>query len=85
MKRFMKFSDIVELITTGYIQPGLMIKCVATDQTLVLNQFTLSGSTQTVLAFSEEDRTIPQTIDVNSVWELVNIPLEGDVTNEIIQ
>ena len=82
MKRFMKFSDIqLDLVQPGLVQPGLIIKCVSTDQVLVLNQFTLANSSQTLLAFCEEDRTIVQAVDPNSVWELVNIDLDGDVGN----
>lgn len=84
MKRFMKFADIIDLLNGGLLQPGLIIKCVATNETLVLNQFTLANSTQTVQAFCTEERNIVQTIDANSVWELVNIALEGDVVNEQI-
>lgn len=82
MKRFMKFSDIIDLVNTGLVQAGLMIKCVATDNTLLLNEFTLANSTQTMLAFCEEDRTIVQMVDPSSVWELVNIEFEGDVKDE---
>lgn len=80
MKRFMKFSDIVQdLIMTGIAQPGLIIKCVATNQTLLLNEFTLVNSNTRCRVFCDEDRTILQTIDPNSVWELVNIELAGDI------
>lgn len=83
MKRFMKFSNIMsDLVHTGLVQPGLIIKCVATDQTLLLNEFTLVNSTQRMLAFCTEEREIVQTVDPESVWELVNIDFEGDVGNE---
>ena len=78
MKRFMKFSDIIEAVS-GLIQPGLIIKSVSTNQTLMLNEFVLKDSTQSVTAFTDEDRNIVQTIDPNSVWELVNIEFDGDI------
>lgn len=79
MKRYMKFSDILDLVVLGTVQPGLIIKGVATGQTLLLNQFTLANSTQTMLAFCDEERNIIQTIDANSVWELVNVEFENDI------
>ena len=78
MKRFMKFSDIIEAVSS-LIQPGLIIKSVSTNQTLMLNEFVLKDSTQSVTAFTDEDRNIVQTIDPNSVWELVNIEFDGDI------
>lgn len=79
--RFMKFSNIMmDLVYTGIAQPGLIIKCVTTNQILLLHEIML-GSTQS-LAFFTEDRQLVQTVDPESVWELVNIKLEGDITNE---
>lgn len=79
--RFMKFSDIMmNLVHTGEVQSGLIIKCVSTNQILILHEIML-GTTQ-ALAFFTEDRQLVQTIDPESVWELVNIKLEGDITNE---
>lgn len=82
MKRFMKFKDICSKVETGLVQAGLMIKCVATDETLLLNDFILDKSDLRVQAFCTEDRRILQTVDPESVWELVNIVFEGDVGNE---
>lgn len=83
MKRFMQFRTITEeLVQTGLVQPGLIIKCVATNHTLILKKFILADSTQEFLAFCDEERVIIQTVDPSSVWELVNIDLPGDVTNE---
>jgi len=83
MKRFMQFRTITEeLVQAGLVQPGLIIKCVATNHTLILKKFILADSTQEFLAFCDEERVIIQTVDPNSIWELVNIELDGDVTNE---
>lgn len=82
MKRFMKFKSIIEEVETGLVQAGLIIKCVATDETLLLNEFILDKSDVRVKAFCTEDRRIVQTVDPESVWELVNIEFEGDVVNE---
>lgn len=83
MKRFMQFRNIIEdLVYSGMVQPGLIIKCVATDHTLILKKFILSESTQEFLAFCDEERVIIQTVDPNSVWELMNIDLDGDVGND---
>ena len=78
----MSFINIMDLVSAGLVQPGLIIKSTAYNQTLILNQFTLANSTQTMLAFCEEDRTIVQMVDPSSVWELVNIEFEGDVKDE---
>lgn len=81
MKRFMKFKDIIEgLVYPEMVQPGLIIKCVATNHTLILKKFILANSTQEFLAFCDEERVIIQTVDPESVWELTNIDFEGDVT-----
>lgn len=83
MTRFMKFKNIVqELVEPGMVQPGLIIKCVATNHTLILKKFILASSTQEFLAFCDEERVIMQTVDPESVWELVNIDFEGDIKNE---
>lgn len=83
MKRFMQFRTITEeLVQTGLVQPGLIIKCVSTNHILILKKFILADSTQEFLAFCDEERVIIQTVDPNSIWELVNIELDGDVTNE---
>lgn len=79
MKRFMSFTNIMDLVSAGLVQPGLIIKSTAYNQTLILNQFTLANSSQTMRAFCDEDRNIIQTIDPGSVWELVNVDFEGDV------
>ena len=79
MKRFMSFINIMDLVSAGLVQPGLIIKSTAYNQTLILNQFTLANSTQIMKAFCDEERNIVQTVDSNSVWELVNIDLEGDI------
>lgn len=84
MKRFMKFIDIMnDIVNSGLAQEGLIIKCVSTDQELVLKEFTITGELSKSYGFFTEERELLQTIDPNSVWELVNINLEGDIKEEI--
>lgn len=83
MKRFMKFSDIIsDLVATRMVQPGLIIRCISTDKIMILNKFNIVGDLTEHYGFFTEDRTLEQTVDPNSVWELVNIDLEGDIANE---
>ena len=79
----MKFKNIIEdLVYPSMVQPGLIIKCVATNHTLILKRFILADSNQEFLAFCDEERVIIQTVDPESVWELVNIELDGDIKHE---
>lgn len=76
--RFMKFSSIMmDLVYTGLARPGLIIKCVKTNQILLLHEIML-GSTP-LTAFFTEDRQLVQTVDPESVWELVNINVQEDI------
>lgn len=82
MKRFMKFIDIMELVSTGVVQPGLIIRSVANNGELILNEFILANSTQRMKAFCDNERNIVQYIEPSSIWELVNVELDGDIKYE---
>lgn len=73
MKRFMQFGDILSLIESGLVQPGLIIKSVADDKELILNELILTKNNSRLLGFCDNERKLVQTINYNSVWELTNV------------
>lgn len=81
MSRFMQFINILELVKSFAVPEGLIIKCVKTDERLILKTIKADGTD--MLAFMTEERELVQCIEPTSVWELINIPLEGDVVNEL--
>ena len=76
MKRFLSFTNIMELVDQQMLPVDTVIKQVKDGTILLLKEFTLKDDNSTHYGFFNEDRELVPTIDPMSVWEIVNINIK---------
>ena len=76
MKRFLSFTNIMDLVDQQMLPVDTVIKQVKDDTILLLKELVLKDDNSTHFGFFTEDRKLVNTIDPMSVWEIVNINIE---------